>query len=69
MFSYKAKAFKKQDADKAKIRRIHWVSDMAGVNEKLKAGESLCMLSNGHKEQQDIMTLTLIKTECDIFWL
>jgi hypothetical protein len=61
MSSDKAKAFKKQDADKAKIRRIHRVSEMAVVNEKFKAGENLCMLSAMYnamdKKKQDIVTV------------
>ena len=50
------------------MRKIHTVSEMAGVNEKFKAGENLCMLSSMYnamdKKQQDIVTVSLMKTDC-----
>ena len=53
---------------KAKIRRIHRVSAMAGVNEKFKGGENLCMLSAMYnamdKKQQDVITVSFIAFYC-----
>jgi hypothetical protein len=41
---------------------------MAGMNEKFKASENLCMLSAMFnamdKKQQDIVTVSLSKTDC-----
>ena len=41
---------------------------MAGVNEKFKGSENLCMLSAMYnamdKKQQDIVTVSLVETDC-----
>ena len=55
---------------KAKIRKSHRDLEMAGVNEKFKAGENLCMLSAMFnamdKKQQDIITVSFIAVCCQL---